>query len=92
MAKRPIFEVVKPQCVIPDPDGDYQSKIFNFIGFETQKRKDQLPDDYDKESLQFTKKITANDASLKSANNVLDISNDSNNPVYDVYYHFTTYE
>jgi hypothetical protein len=92
VAKRPIFEVVKPQCVIPDPDGDYQSKIFNFIGFETQKRKDQLPDDYDKESLQFTKKITANDASLKSANNVLDISNDSNNPVYDVYYHFTTYE
>jgi len=92
VAKRPIFEVVKPQCVIPDPDWDYQSKIFNFIGFETQKRKDQLPDDYDKESLQFTKKITANDASLKSANNVLDISNDSNNPVYDVYYHFTTYE
>lgn len=92
VAKRPIFEVVKPQCVIPDPDGDYQSKIFNFIGFETQKRKDQLPDDYDKEALQFTKKITANEASLKSANNVLDISNDSNNPVYDVYYHFTTYE
>lgn len=92
VAKRPIFEVVKPQCVIPDPDWDYVNKIYNFIGFETQKRKDQLPDYYDKSALQFTKKITANDASLKSANNVLDISNDNNNPVYDVYYHFTTYK
>lgn len=92
VAKRPIFEVVKPQCVIPDPDGNYQDKIYNFIGFETQKRKSQLPDYYDLDSLTFTKKITANDASLESANNVLDISNDQHNPVYDVYYHFTTYE
>ena len=92
VAKRPIFEVVKPQCVIPDPDGNYQDKIYNFIGFETQKRKSQLPDYYDLDSLTFTKKITANEASLESANNVLDISNDQWNPVYDVYYHFTTYE
>lgn len=92
VAKRPIFEVVKPQCVIPDPDGNYQDKIYNFIGFETQKRKSQLPDYYDLENLTFTKKITANDASLKQANDVLDISNDQWNPVYDVYYHFTTYE
>ena len=92
VAKRPIFEVVKPQCVIPDPDGNYQDKIYNFIGFETQKRKSQLPDYYDLENLTFTKKITANDASLKQANDVLDISNDQLNPVYDVYYHFTTYE
>ena len=92
VAKKPIFEVVKPQCVIPDPDGNYQDKTYNFIGFETQKRKDQLPDYYNKDALTFTKKITANDASLKQANDILDISNDTYNPVYDVYYHFTTYK
>lgn len=92
MKKCPTFEVIKPTIVVPDPDGDYVNKKYNFIGFETQKRKTDLPEYYNTDDLTFQKKITANEASLKQVNNVLDIGNDQHNPIYDVYYHFTKYE
>lgn len=91
VAKKPILEVVRPQSVIPDPDWDYTNKEYNFIGFETQKRKTQLPDDYDLEVLAQPANLDMNRVSEKQANNVLDLGNDKNNPIYDVYYHFTKF-
>lgn len=89
--KKPILEVVKPSCVVPDPDGDYVSKVYDYIGFETQKRKSQLPEEYDIDALSFQANLDANKVSEKSAANMLSIGNDQNNPIYDVYYHFCNY-
>lgn len=90
--KRPTFEVVKPSTVVPDPDGDYINKEYQFIGFETQKRKTDLPEDWDLDDLSFEANLSINKVAEKEAVNSLNIGNDRNNPIYDVYYHFTTYE
>jgi 20S proteasome alpha/beta subunit len=44
--KKPTYETVDPMLIIPDPDGDYIQDTYKFIGFESTKFKEELPEDW----------------------------------------------
>lgn len=90
--KRPTFEVIAPSQIVPDPDWDYVTGEYKFFWFETLKRKEDLPDNYNKDVLTRYAVQTGNKISEQQSVGIIDVSNDTEDPIYDVYYHFTIFK
>ena len=49
------WETADPRSIIPDPDGDFMTSDFSYIGFETSKRVQDMPDDWNTDDLAVRK-------------------------------------
>jgi len=98
--KRWTFANIDPRLWIPDPDADYVNEKYAFVWFQDDIYKKDLEALSGREIINFdelstkmaddgSKYIKQQDKSNNKLNYTQNISNNTHNPHYDVYYHFS---
>lgn len=91
--KRNLFQVINPLLAVPDPNGDYFTGNYRYIGFSIIKTEEQLELEwYDTESLQQWGSIqwALEQKALTQTN--LGLNNLDTDGLFEVYLHFTHIE
>lgn len=88
--KKNCWQVVDPRLVVPDPNGNYITDEYEFIGFETEKRKFELPDTYNQavvDRMEPWNTYLTQKKKLTQTNDGYFVQFDSH--YYVIYHHFT---
>jgi len=89
--KRNLYQVINPLLAVPDPNWDYFTGNYRFIGFPTIKTKLELEAEwYDTEELQQWESVQWALSTKRDSQQDQGLNSTQDKGLYEVYLHFTT--